>query len=117
MPHPQAGALGEGIAALYLELQGYDIVARGVRIAGVQVDLVARAGSTLVVVEVKLRGSPRAVAADGLGAAQRRRLGRAASLLLARDRSADCVRIDAVGIDVARHGLRLQHWTGIAAGD
>lgn len=115
--HPRAGALGEGIAAAYLELQGYEVLARGVRIAGVQVDLIARRGTTLVVVEVKLRATRRAVAADSVGTPQRRRLVRAAHTLLARERNAECVRIDAVGIDVHTDGLALQHWTGVAAGD
>ena len=117
MPHPRAGALGEGIAAAYLELQGYEVVARGVRIAGVQVDLVARHGATLIVVEVKLRAGARAVAADAVGVPQRRRLARAAETLLLRNRNAEFVRIDAVGIDVQRDGLRLQHWPGLAAVD
>jgi putative endonuclease len=117
MRHPRTGALGEQIAAAYLEVQGYDIVARGIRVAGVQVDLLARRGATLVLVEVKLRATARAVAADSLGAPQRRRLRRAAHALLAREPGVDCVRMDAVGIDVERHGLTLQHWTGLGAGD
>jgi len=117
MRHPRAGALGEAIAAAYLEVQGYEIVARGIRVAGVQVDVLARHGTTLVVVEVKLRTTARAVAADSLGAPQRRRLRRAAHTLLARERGAESVRMDAVGIDVERHGLTLQHWTGLGPGD
>ncbi len=51
-------------AARFLEARGYRIVARNVRAARVEIDLIARRGPTLVFVEVKSR---RATGPDGLG--------------------------------------------------
>ena len=58
------GREGEERAARHLEAQGYQIVARNVRAARVEIDLVARDGRRIVFVEVKTRRSgPR----DGFG--------------------------------------------------
>ncbi|MCS5636518.1 MAG: YraN family protein [Myxococcota bacterium] len=58
-PHLALGAEGENRAARYFEAQGYRIVARNVRAAGVEVDLIVRRRRTLVFVEVKTRRSRR----------------------------------------------------------
>lgn len=58
------GREGEERAARHLEARGYQIVARNVRAARVEIDLVARDGRRIVFVEVKTRRSgPR----DGFG--------------------------------------------------
>ena len=107
------GRAGEAIAAWFLTLEGYEILARNTRVADVEIDLVARRGSLLVVVEVKTRGSDVQVAAAALGRPQRRRLRRAATVLLGRSPWAETLRVDAVGIDW-RHGeLRAQHWHAV----
>ena len=49
------GAEGEARAAAHLERAGYRIVAHNVRAGGVELDLIARRGETLVFVEVKTR--------------------------------------------------------------
>ncbi len=49
------GAAGEDFAAAHLAQQGYQILARNIRCAGVELDIVARRGRTLVFVEVKTR--------------------------------------------------------------
>ena len=49
------GDLGEQIAASFLTLKGYEIVRKNFRAAGREIDLLARKGSLLVAVEVKLR--------------------------------------------------------------
>lgn len=51
------GAEGEARAAAHLAGRGYRILARNVRADGVEIDLVARCGSTIVFVEVKARRS------------------------------------------------------------
>lgn len=56
------GLRAETLAAFYLRLKGYRILARNLRVAGGEVDMVARRGNVLVFVEVKYRPS--------LGAAQ-----------------------------------------------
>lgn len=58
------GRDGETHAARYLTTRGYRIVARNVRAARVEIDLIARRGRMLVFVEVKAR---RATGADGFG--------------------------------------------------
>ena len=47
------GRLGERCAARYLARNGLEILAANVRLSGVEIDLVARQGQTLVFVEVK----------------------------------------------------------------
>jgi putative endonuclease len=51
------GRRGEDRAAEFLTAQGYRVVARNVRLPGGEIDAVCVDGSTLVVVEVKLRDS------------------------------------------------------------
>jgi putative endonuclease len=90
------GRRAESIAALYLQLKGYRILARRVRTRVGEIDLVARKGDTLVFVEVKAR----ATLDSGLFAlhpAARRRI-EAASRVLAPHYAGRCTttRIDAV---------------------
>lgn len=58
------GREGEIRASRYLEARGYRIVARNVRAARVELDVIARRGATLVFIEVKTR---RATGLDGFG--------------------------------------------------
>ena len=51
------GKRAERIAALWLMLRGYRILARGFKVAGGEIDLVVRRGATLAFVEVKRRAS------------------------------------------------------------
>jgi putative endonuclease len=101
------GAAGEALAAAYLELIGCAVVARNVKLAGVEVDLVADDGGTQVLVEVKTRTrSDYGGAALALGAAQRVRLLRAAATL---DRSRRS-RIDLVSIETTADGAGIRHY-------
>ncbi len=50
-----SGDLGEDIASRYLERSGYEVVERNYRTRRGELDLVARRGDTLIIVEVKLR--------------------------------------------------------------
>lgn len=90
------GRRAEAIAAVFLQLKGYRILARRVRTKVGEIDLVARKGDTLVFVEVKAR----ATLDSGLFAlhpAARRRI-EAASRVLAPHYAGQCTttRIDAV---------------------
>jgi putative endonuclease len=90
------GRRAEQLAALFLQLKGYRILARRVRTRVGEIDLVARKGDTLVFVEVKAR----ATLDSGLFAlhpAARRRI-EAASRVLAPHYAGNCTttRIDAV---------------------
>lgn len=101
------GRRAEGIAAWWLRLHGYRVVARNLRVAGREVDLVARRGSLLVVCEVKARrGLEHPL--EAVGARQQQRLREAADLLAARDPGVRRVRLDVIGVE----GLRPRHYPG-----
>jgi len=53
--HNDFGKLGEEIAANYLEGKGYEIVERNWRNTHKEIDIIAKDGGTLVMVEVKTR--------------------------------------------------------------
>ena len=110
-----SGRHGEGIAAHYLALRGYTLLARNSRFADVEIDLLVRDGTCLVLVEVKLRTHRVVPARDALSLQQERRLLRAASVLLSRHDWAQRVRVDLVAIDHDRDGqrLHLEHLCGV----
>ena len=88
------GRRGETLAAWYLRLKGWRIVARRVKTPRGEVDLIARRGKTLAFVEVKWR-----TRADELDSAVDpwclRRVAAAAEVLAARHaRPGDTLRID-----------------------
>ena len=94
------GRLAESAAAWSLRLRGYRIVGRNVRVAGREVDLLARRGSLLVVCEVKARRTPeRGTPLEAVGPHKRRRLREAADLLMADDPSVERVRFDVIAVD------------------
>jgi len=109
------GAAGEALAAAYLELIGCRVLARNVRLAGVEVDLVAADDRCHVVVEVKMRNrSDYGGAAMAVDHAKRARLERAARTLLAD--GAPAIRIDVVAVDLAPDGARLTHYRSAVTG-
>ena len=55
--HLRKGARGEQAACRYLENKGWSILARNWRVGRDELDIVARDGDVLVVVEVKTRAS------------------------------------------------------------
>jgi len=109
------GRAAESVAAAYLELIGYTVARRNARLAGVEVDLVARDGATCVLVEVKYRGrTDYGGAALAVTRTQRDRLMRAAR---AASRTAAHVRVDVVAIDRHPDGLALRHVRGALTWD
>lgn len=95
------GARAETVAAWWLRLKGFRVLARGFRVgrgtgAG-EVDIVARRGRLVAFVEVKARPTL-AQAAEAVLPAQRTRIARAAEAFLARHPGlSDCsVRFDTV---------------------
>ena len=76
------GRRAETLAAWFLRLKGYRILARRTRTPLGEIDLIARRGRTIAFVEVKSRASY-AEAADAVTPASQRRIARAASLWLA----------------------------------
>ena len=81
------GRWAETFAACVLIVKGYRILARRYRTPVGEIDIVARRGRTLAMVEVKLRQSL-ASGAEAVGPVQQQRITRAASFFMAR--RSDC---------------------------
>ena len=113
----ERGRCGETIAAAYLELLGYRIRRRNLRVGRLEIDLVATRGRVLAFVEVKLRSSPRWGAAVGaVDPLKRRRiLAAAAPYLAALRRSGWCPRHDIVTVDLRSGGqaMSVRHYPGV----
>ena len=113
------GRRAETIAAWWLRLRGWRILARRARVPGGEVDLFARRGRILAFLEVKQRGTAEA-AAWALDEYRLRRVAVAAERLAPRyARLGDDIRIDALFLvpgRLPRHlGQRLARVTSIAA--
>lgn len=94
----QGGRRAERLAAWWLRLKGWRILALRVRTPVGEVDLIARRGRTLAFVEVKARASE-AASAIALDDYRLRRVARAAQALAPRyARADDEIRIDALFI-------------------
>ncbi len=96
------GRYAETFAAWHLRLRGYRILARGFRTAMGEIDIVARRGNTLAMIEVKARGNL-AQAAEALGRRQQQRITRAASAYLAAHPAC-------AGLDVRFDLLMISPW-------
>jgi putative endonuclease len=108
------GRSAETLAAWWLRLFGWRILARRARVPGGEVDLVARRGRTLVFVEVKARATEDG-AAMALDQYRLRRVAVAAERLAARfARPGDDIRIDAIFILPRR---LPRHLTNVWLGD
>jgi len=107
------GRRAETIAAWWLRLHGWRIVARRARTPRGEVDLVARRGHILAFVEVKARGST-AELALAIDAWRMRRVVAAAEALAARfARPGDDIRIDAILLAPRKLPLHLTNiWHG-----
>lgn len=91
------GRRGETLAAWYLRLKGYRIVATRVKSPVGEIDLVARRLGVTVFVEVKARGRRQSLA-EALGVVNTRRIARAAAYYVARhpDLAATALRFDVI---------------------
>ena len=94
------GRLGERRAARYLVQHGLEILARNVRLAGAEIDLVARHGRTLVFVEVKsTREGTWCEGFEKIDAAKRRCLRRACrAYIQCLSREPESYRFDALSV-------------------
>src|SRR5262252_10726019 len=75
------GRLAEWLCLWHLRVRGWQILARGWRCPAGEIDILARRGRVLAVIEVKSRGEF-ATAASALAPRQRRRITRAAEAFL-----------------------------------
>lgn len=96
----ELGRWGEMRAAEHLRAEGFDVLDRNWRCPGGEVDLVAREGDCLVIIEVKTRRS--SAAGNPLEAVSGRKLAtlRRLAALWLRDHTvkAGTIRIDAIGV-------------------
>lgn len=95
----RAGRRAEAVAALWLQLRGWRILARRRRLPMIEVDLVARRGPLVAVVEVKYRPTLEAALA-ALTPEAAGRLRRAAAIIAA-EQGAD-TRVDLVALAPGR---------------
>jgi len=109
----RGGRHAEAIAAMWLQLKGWSILARRARTPVGEVDIVARRGRTLAFVEVKARASAKE-AAYALDEYRLRRVAAAAGALAPRyARASDDIRIDAIFIMPLRLPRHLPNvWRG-----
>ncbi|MCM2504015.1 YraN family protein [Aureimonas altamirensis] len=104
------GHHAEGFAALWLRFKGYRILARRFRCRVGEVDIIARRGAVLAVVEVKARNEVTA-AVDAVQNAAWRRIEAAADVWRGRHPQLDALstRYDIVAVTSA---FRLRHLAG-----
>ena len=94
----------------YLVARGYEIVASNLRVGHLELDLVARKGQVVAVVEVRTRG-PRAwtTGLGSMGALKRQRIRRAGERLWQRryrnDESVERMRFDAASVRFDARGV------------
>ncbi len=100
-PRGPRGRAAEEAACRTLRRLGYEILARNVRLAGVEIDVIALEGSVTVFVEVRSRSSRRQGSPlETVGFRKQARIARAASAYLARRSGAAArLRFDVVGVD------------------
>ncbi len=109
-PRQQLGKLGEDLACAELSRRGYEIVARRYRTKYGEIDIVARDGPTIVIVEVKTRDGR----AFGGGAAavpslkQRRMLRMGTDYLLRRKLAGAPCRFDVVDVNIEGGAPRIE---------
>ena len=107
------GRIGETCAALWLNLQGWSIVARRVRTPVGEVDLIARRGRTTLFVEVKTRAT-RPELDLAIDQYRLSRVASAASMLAPRyGRPGDDIRVDVILIAPRSLPRHIQNaWMG-----
>jgi putative endonuclease len=78
------GLRAEWIAAFWLSIKGYRLLARRFQVNGGEIDIVAQRGNVVAFVEVKARGELDA-AASAISETKRRRISRASRVWLTRN--------------------------------
>jgi len=108
------GVRAEALVAEWLEQQGYEIVATNLRLGALELDVVARKGPLVAVVEVRTRG-PTALT-TGIGSVtprKRERIRRAGERLwqrrYRRDRSVERLRFDVASVELDADPPRIEY--------
>jgi putative endonuclease len=102
------------MVALWLEQRGYSIVATNLRIGHLEIDIVARQGPVVVIVEVRTRGEGAWTTPFGsIDPAKRTRLRRAGERLWQRrykhDASVERMRFDVVSVKLVDGKPQIEH--------
>jgi putative endonuclease len=93
-----SGIYAEYLAAVYLWLKGYKIIARRFKTKMGEIDLIAQKGKTIICVEVKYRGDMDS-ALGAVSEFSRRRIENAARIYMSQSRRMDMsVRFDVIAI-------------------
>ncbi|OHA63967.1 MAG: hypothetical protein A2842_00945 [Candidatus Wildermuthbacteria bacterium RIFCSPHIGHO2_01_FULL_48_25] len=116
--HLLLGKLGEMRAREYLERKGYKILEQNYKTRRAEIDIVARKGSTLVIVEVRSTADEKfGMPEETLGPRKKRRLLWNAKAYVARKRYKELYRIDAICVVFRGDGsdipMRLTHYENI----
>ncbi|WP_437281825.1 YraN family protein [Sorangium sp. So ce375] len=97
------GARAEDAVVAHLAAQGVEIVARNARVGRLEIDVIARDGPVIVIIEVRTRGAGSYVRAlDSIDASKRARVRRAGEQLwrarFSRVRGVERMRFDAASV-------------------
>lgn len=109
----QFGALGERLAVEMLEQRGIKIVARNWRCPLGEIDIIARDGDVLAIIEVKARrGRGAGTPEQGVDARKQRRLCQLAQCYIENVGWEGAVRLDVVGVELSARGKlqRISYW-------
>ena len=105
------GRAAEQAALEFLESRGYRLVDRNVRRGRWEIDLIVRAGETLVFVEVRSRSNQRfGSAAETVGRRKQRHLVNAAELWLRGHPQGGPIRFDVIDVDTGHARSRCRHF-------
>lgn len=109
MSTKRLGGLAERVAATFLEMKGYSILATNYRHRRNELDIVARDGRRIVFVEVKCRsGNGCGLPREAVGYEKRRRILRAArGFILEQNLTGLPARFDVIEVLLVRGGLGL----------
>ena len=117
----ELGSHAEGMAAAFLQMKGYAVLARNYQFHRNEIDIVMEDGSRLVFVEVKCRsGRSRGTPREAVGREKMRRIVRASRGFVAETgREGRPLRFDVVEVRVERGGLTaiVEHIVGAFGGD
>jgi putative endonuclease len=108
-PHGHLGVAAETAVAAYVQGLGWEVLERNLRVGPLELDVVARDGATVVVIEVRCRGSGSWTSGFGsLSPTKRLRVRRAGEKLwhtrFRCDKTIDRMRFDAASVQLDRNG-------------
>jgi len=109
------GNLGENLAVEALQQRGMEILARNWRCPLGEIDIIARKGDLIAIVEVKARrGRSAGTPEQAVDARKQRKLCELAQCYVENTGWEGDVRIDVVGVELSAQGelLRVTHWPG-----